>query len=326
AASSVASPFLTETVSSAATTITLTPSGNTLSPGQAVTFTATVQAVPPGSGTPTGMVTFQDAGVVLGTANIGPTGTASFTATSLASGTHSILATYSGDANFNVSASSPVTVTVTTTPRNAFVIALYLTVLERAPDAPGYNFWVQQLQAGQSRAMIALAFELSTEHRVLEVNQFYKDILHRPSDSGGLTIWVNALLAGHSESEVVVAFLTSPEYMATHADNVSYVAGLYQDLLAHTGDPGGSAYWLDLLKRGIESRAQVAMSFLGSAEAFQQAIDFYYQNYLGRSGDLSGTQGFLDTLQRGHLSSAALGVLFLASDEFLAHANVIAGG
>src|SRR5205814_888949 len=53
------SPNLTQTVNNANTTTAITSSGNPSCFGQAITFTATVSAVAPGSGTPTGTVQFR---------------------------------------------------------------------------------------------------------------------------------------------------------------------------------------------------------------------------------------------------------------------------
>jgi hypothetical protein len=69
----------------------------------AVTFTATVAAVAPGSGTPTGTVTFQDGNVVLGTVAVGAGGTAMLTTSFAAAGGHAITAVYNGDSNFEAS-------------------------------------------------------------------------------------------------------------------------------------------------------------------------------------------------------------------------------
>src|SRR5262249_39772345 len=60
----------TVTVNPAATTVALASSVNPAVTGQAVTFTATVAAVAPGGGTPTGTVTFRDGAVVLGTVTV----------------------------------------------------------------------------------------------------------------------------------------------------------------------------------------------------------------------------------------------------------------
>ena len=88
------------TVNPAATTVALRSSVNPAVTGQAVTFTATVAAVAPGAGTPTGTVTFKDGNVVLGTVAVGTGGTATFTTSFAAAGGHAITAVYSGDANF----------------------------------------------------------------------------------------------------------------------------------------------------------------------------------------------------------------------------------
>ena len=94
------SAAVTETVNRAATTVALGSSVNPAVTGQAVTFTATVAAVAPGAGTPTGTVTFQDGNVVLGTVAVGPGGTATFTTSFAAAGGHAITAVYNGDSNF----------------------------------------------------------------------------------------------------------------------------------------------------------------------------------------------------------------------------------
>src|SRR5262249_41784215 len=79
---------------------------NPAATGQSVTFTATVAPVAPGTGTPTGTVTFRDGSVVLGTAQVGPGGTAMLTTSFALAGGHAITATYSGDANWVASSQS----------------------------------------------------------------------------------------------------------------------------------------------------------------------------------------------------------------------------
>jgi hypothetical protein len=92
------SPALTQTVNKAATTTTLTSSPNPSHLGNTVTFKATVAAVAPGSGTPTGTVTLKDGAVVLGTAPL-VGGKATFSTSLLALGSHSMTAVYSGSGN-----------------------------------------------------------------------------------------------------------------------------------------------------------------------------------------------------------------------------------
>ena len=65
-----------------------------------MTFTATVTAVTPGTGTPTGTVTFKDGTTTLGTGTLDASGEATFTTSALARRQPSITAVYSGDTNF----------------------------------------------------------------------------------------------------------------------------------------------------------------------------------------------------------------------------------
>ena len=89
----------------------LTASASAISTGESLTLTATVTASS-GSGTPTGTVAFLDGTTSLGTATLNASGVATFSTTTLAAGTQSLTATYSGDTNFSSSTSSAVTVTV----------------------------------------------------------------------------------------------------------------------------------------------------------------------------------------------------------------------
>jgi hypothetical protein len=105
------SGILTLKVNQDSTTTNLTSSNTSSVFGQAVTFTATVLPVSPGSGTPTGTVTFMDGTVVLGTVSL-CNGVAKFTISSLARGKHSIKAIYNGDSDFLTSTSAVLTQTV----------------------------------------------------------------------------------------------------------------------------------------------------------------------------------------------------------------------
>src|SRR5207248_109550 len=102
---------LTETINQASTTAAVTSSANPSLFGQAVTFTATVAAVAPGVGTPTGTVTFRDGANTLGTATL-TNGTATLPSAALAVGSHTITVVYGGDTNFSTSTSAAITQTV----------------------------------------------------------------------------------------------------------------------------------------------------------------------------------------------------------------------
>lgn len=99
------SATLAQAVNKAETSVALSSSLNPSVLGVPVTFTAMVAAASPGAGMPTGTVTFEDGGVLLGSADL-DAGVASLTAPFLALATHSITATYAGDGNFEGAVSS----------------------------------------------------------------------------------------------------------------------------------------------------------------------------------------------------------------------------
>ena len=97
-----------QVVNKATTTTTLVSSQNPSSFSQSVTFTASV--TPQFSGKVAGTVTFYDGTMVLKTLSVSG-GVAKFTTKTLASGTHSITATYNGSASF-IGSSASLTQTV----------------------------------------------------------------------------------------------------------------------------------------------------------------------------------------------------------------------
>ncbi len=89
---------LSQTVNQDQTTTTLVSSASSSVYGRPVTFTAAVSVVSPGSGTPTGNVTFYDDGSPMGTGTL-INGVATFTTSKLPGGSDSITASYGGDTN-----------------------------------------------------------------------------------------------------------------------------------------------------------------------------------------------------------------------------------
>jgi hypothetical protein len=92
------------------TSTILSSNNNPSTTGQPVTFQAQVKPVS-GTGVPTGTVNFLDGGTLLASRDL-VSGTASFTTSSLAAGTHAIVGAYLGDSNFSISTSGVLPQTV----------------------------------------------------------------------------------------------------------------------------------------------------------------------------------------------------------------------
>jgi len=98
-------------VSQIPTTTTLVSSSPTAAVSATVVFTATV-AAPAGDIVPTGMVSFSDGGTPLSSSSVDGNGAATYSTTSLAAGTHVIIASYAGDTAHATSTSTPLIQTI----------------------------------------------------------------------------------------------------------------------------------------------------------------------------------------------------------------------
>jgi hypothetical protein len=105
-----------QTVNKDSTTAAVVSSVEPVAFSLSVIFTATVSANAPGSGTPTGTVTFKDGSATLGSASLNGSGQAILSTSILALGSHSITVVYGGDSNFTGSTSSVLNESVDQTP------------------------------------------------------------------------------------------------------------------------------------------------------------------------------------------------------------------
>jgi hypothetical protein len=135
------------TVGPAPTSATLT-SGGATSYGDQATFTATVQAPSPGSGTPTGQVEFREGTAalssLLGTSTLS-TGIATLKPSTLTGGSHTVFAAYLGDGNYAPSQTTAVVQSVSkvtdslgvTVTALSFVFGVPVSILATVGPIPG---------------------------------------------------------------------------------------------------------------------------------------------------------------------------------------------
>jgi hypothetical protein len=180
---------------------------------------------------------------------------------------------------------------------DAYLVDLYQTFFDRAPDAGGLAFWKEQLGQGLPREMILTAFMFSSEFTEINSRYFggaavrpeidvvldmYRGILARlpdmnplPGGPSGFRYWVLRLQAAQCQGEAAVRaevagmsslFATSAEYAARSRSNALYVADLYNAFLRRSGDPTGFQNWKSALDTGSLTREEVRRAFVASAE------------------------------------------------------------
>ena len=187
--------------------------------GQSVTFTATVSANSPITGTPTGTVTFLDGSNVLGTASLSQ-GSATFTTSTLNIGSHNITASFSGTSSWLNSMGSmfqvvnqAATTTTLVSSQNASVlnqsVTFTATVSANAPGAGTPSGMVTFMDGATTLGAVALngvsgndlaSFSTSSlaaaTHNITAVYQADSNFLSSPSSVLGQSIVTTPQLQG----------------------------------------------------------------------------------------------------------------------------------
>ena len=100
-----------------------------------------------------------------------------------------------------------------------FVERFYVTVLDRASDKDGLEYWTNNLLSGsQSGADIARGFIFSWEFTNRDTNNeeflyvLYRAFFNREPDSGGFNVWTSQLEQNYSRNTILDGFLFSKEF------------------------------------------------------------------------------------------------------------------
>jgi autotransporter-associated beta strand protein len=307
---------LTEVINKASTTVGLTSDRQVAVIGRNVTFTATVSAVAPATGTPTGTVTFSDGSTAIGTVTLsGGQATLVYVFPGSA-GAHSITASYNGDANFGTSSSAALTQNVYTL-NQAFVAQTYLDLLNRTVDSFGLQTWTAALDAGATRTQVAAAIETSLEYRRDQVDAMYVKYLHRHAEEPSLTNFAMAIQGGATVEAIAAILIGSPEYFNNRGGgtNLGFLNALYNDVLGRNIDPTGQAADLLLLEQ-FTPRSAIAALVLTSPEARTDLVESYYPEFLRRPADPTGLNSFVGALLSGVRDESIIAIL-VGSDEYL---------
>jgi len=142
----------------ASTTTMVSANNNPQLAGKEVTFTATVTSA--SAGTPTGTVAFYDGSTELGTGMLNSSAAATYQTSSLAVGSHSITAVYSGDANFAGSTSAALVETINAATAAATTLAYSGPVAFTDSSAANLSAVLTQTTGGSPVAGASVLFTL----------------------------------------------------------------------------------------------------------------------------------------------------------------------
>ena len=182
---------------------------------------------------------------------------------------------------------------------------LYMSMLNRAADAPGKAYWHAQFNAGLTRNDVLAGFVVSNEFtglcaqygitrgtldasapvvnptpatpstptvptaNVAAQTQFltrlYRQVLGREPDQAGLNYWLNLLANGTTGADVVYGFFFSHEFVRSNHSNSRFLDILYSAIFNRAADAAGKNYWLNHLSMGFP-RENIIAGFTVSNE------------------------------------------------------------
>lgn len=121
---------------------------------------------------------------------------------------------------------------------------------------PGLEWMVHQTAASEPSPRVSGA-----------ITRLYATSFTREPDSNGQAYWTRLYLSGRSLSAIAGQFTSSAEFIGRYGqlDDAGFVRQVYLNVFDREPDPGGHAYWTDMLRSG-RTRGWVMIGFSQSAE------------------------------------------------------------
>ena len=175
-----------------------------------------------------------------------------------------------------------------------FVAYAYTTFLGRNPDAPGLEWWTEQLTSGavtsnQLAAILVESAEFTSDG--LPITALYYTLFGRSPDLPGLNYWREVAFQGSTLESIADKLMSSEEYTTASAAKTTgeMLTQFYQLGLGRTPDDAGYEYWLYEIENGM-SLTEVVTRFAESPEALA-----YLEKQLAVSAIYYGLTGSLVT-------------------------------
>ncbi len=274
-----------------------------------------------------------------------------------AAGAVNSTASVSGSLTITSDASgSPHVVTLSGTAEKSLVTHYYRSILRRAPDAGGKNFWIGEAnrmlghEANVNETWFAMAqfFYFSAEYTALNrtdaefVTDLYNTFFNRPPDAGGLSFWVGQINQGMPRGVILTAFMFSTEF-TSFAQNIfgntaaraeiDMVGDFYRGLVARLPDDSGFDHWIAQFRGAQCSGANagaaiyalvdsISSTFANGTEYANRArnnaqyVSDLYNAFLRRGGDLTGVQYWINQLDTTSRTRNEVRQVFIQSPEF----------
>jgi hypothetical protein len=192
------------------------------------------------------------------------------------------------------------------------------------PRDPGSQGFLDQLNAGVSRTVIASELLASTEYRTRLITNVYSTYLQRQPGSADLQAWLPVVgqpSAGpgqpNPDEQFLAGVIGSVEYFQTSGNTaLAWTTSLYTELLGRNPSQAELTNVLVAVLNGFSARRQDAASAIAaSAEAETAVVAGYYTQFLGRSASAAELSPWVNLLLNG-VSREQVIAAIVSSDEY----------
>jgi len=248
---------------------------------------------------------------------------------------------------------SPKSIPITGTAEKSLVTHYYRSILSRAPDQAGHDFWqgeaarVAGLGANVNETWFALAmsFYRSPEYAAFGRNNagyvadLYNTFFNRAPDAAGSTYWLGQMSQGMPRESVLLAFLFSQEFANfTQAifgntavrPEMDMTMDMYRGILQRLPDSAGFTFFLGQFRQAqcsgagaVRSEANtVSQQFFSSPEyanlnrSNAQYMSDIYNAIMRRGPDVAGINFWVQQLNGGAQTRDQVRQQFVQSTEF----------
>lgn len=150
----------------------------------------------------------------------------------------------------------------------AYIARQYQDFTGTDPSVSSMRYWLDRLRSVPAADLVtALAASGTWDQNAGMNTRLYRAAFLRNPDTSGLDYWVRARWGGRGPVSIANHFTASSEFVRTYGNlsDDAFVTQIYRNVFERDPDPGGRAYWVAKLGRGI-GRGQMLYELSNSSE------------------------------------------------------------
>jgi lysophospholipase L1-like esterase len=188
----------------------------------------------------------------------------------------------------------------------AYINGVYRDALGRSADATALNWFTQQIDQGQSPAIVPGLVVQSNEYATNLVHLAYQRYLGRDAGSEEAAYWTGRLVSDLRDEQFVAAIVASEEfYIRAGGNNAAWIAAAYQATLGRAAQPADVQQGIAALALGVPLDL-VALTITSSVEYERQIVNADYEHYTHSAPDSKDWTNWAMQLASGQSTAESL--------------------